>query len=108
MEIRINDKFKITADSMNFILNEHRYIEPRRGSGNEGRYDWVETGFYHTIEGVCIAALNKSAIRTEKDDIRDVVNDLKALRDDISKMTSGLKVEKPKRVREKKEKNSDE
>jgi hypothetical protein len=97
--IKINDNFKITADSMNFILNEYRYVEPRRGSDTEGRYDWVECGFFQTIQGACLAAMQKSVLQTDKDNIRDVIVDLNSLRDDIIKATSGLKVEKPKRTR---------
>lgn len=101
MEIKLSDNFKITADSMNFILNEYRYIEPRRGSDKQGRYGWVESGFYQTIQGACKAALQKAVIHSDKSNMNEIIKEMKKLHDDIIEATKNLKVEKPRRTREK-------
>lgn len=48
MLIQINDKYRITSDSMNVIIEEHRVAGNK--SKNPGEEYWVGISFHPTVE----------------------------------------------------------
>lgn len=87
MMFPINDRFRVVSDGdRNFILEEYKYIEPKR-KDFQARHDWVFEGYYPTIQSATLACMQRVTVQSEKQSVREILNELDALRNDIIKAT---------------------
>lgn len=80
MEIQLNEKFRITTDNYNYILQEQKLVQPKDDS-KEQYYKWDDVGYYGKLEHALNAALEK--VTRDSDVV--TLEDLKNLWLDISK-----------------------
>jgi len=66
MEIYIGDKYRITSDPLNIML-EQKTIG--KGEKNMGKVVWVNKGYYPNIETACLALLE---LRMNTSDARSI------------------------------------
>lgn len=89
MNIQLNENYLLTSDSYNVILKKKRV--PKEGNEHkEPVYDIV--GFYGSLEAACNGYLNKEVNMSNAESIEQLVEEVKAVREAIAKMTKGLKL----------------
>lgn len=75
MEICIGEKYKITSDAYNVIINQRYQKESKEGE--EIKFDYKSIGFYPNVEKACIALLDKELRESEATVIKDLMLEIK-------------------------------
>ncbi|WP_369355550.1 hypothetical protein [Lysinibacillus capsici] len=75
MEICIGEKYKITSDAYNVIINQRYQKESKEGE--EIKFDYKSIGFYPNVEKACIALLDKELRESEAKAIKDLMLEIK-------------------------------
>ncbi|WP_411501402.1 hypothetical protein [Bacillus thuringiensis] len=75
MEICIGEKYKITSDAYNVIINQKYQKESKEGE--EIKFDYKTIGFYPNVEKACIALLDKELRESEATAIKDLMLEIK-------------------------------
>ncbi|WP_428879804.1 hypothetical protein [Bacillus cereus group sp. BfR-BA-01700] len=75
MEICIGEKYKITSDAYNVIINQRYQKESKEGE--EIKFDYKSIGFYPNVEKACIALLDKELRESEAKAIKDLMIEIK-------------------------------
>lgn len=94
MEIQLNEKYRITSDPMNIILEE-RY-EKRVGKGKDaplsGEFDYRALGYFRDLESAGKWLANRELYKYEGSDLEKAAKRVEKLRDEIIEAMKGVKV----------------
>jgi len=95
MNIKVNDKFRITSDSLNFIIQEKKIAVTGK---HIGELRWENLGYYSTIAGLvyglCNTILKRSKARSVKGLIQDLA-DLEVLVAGLSDKVRSIEPQRP-------------
>lgn len=75
MNIQIGDKYKLTSDAYNVVINQKYQKETKEGE--EPKYDYKAIGFYPSVEKACVAMLDKDLRDSEATSIKDLMLEIK-------------------------------
>ncbi|OOZ76565.1 hypothetical protein BHL35_25410 [Bacillus cereus] len=75
MNIQIGEKYKITSDTYNVVINQKYQKEAKEGE--EPKYDYKPIGFYPNLEKACIGLLDKDLRDSEATSIKDLMLEIK-------------------------------
>lgn len=89
MNIRINDKYRITSDSANFILEEC-HIGDKEGSMSFGKEVWKQVGFYQSINGLLNGLLRRTALESDAKTIQGLKDVFDGVHESIDALTEQL------------------
>ncbi|QVW28836.1 hypothetical protein [Bacillus phage SWEP1] len=71
MEIHVGEKYKLTSDPMNVIINE-KYEKKNKKNEVVG-YDYKVVGYYSTVTKALIALLHKDLRESESKSVEDLL-----------------------------------
>ena len=77
MKIKINDKFRVTTDKDNFILEQSRVAGEK--AKNTGEFVWKQEGFYTTFDSALRGLLRRELLDCDAEtveELRAVVQDV--------------------------------
>ncbi|PGX99899.1 hypothetical protein COE15_14580 [Bacillus cereus] len=75
MNIQIGDKYKITSDAYNVVINQKYQKEIKEGE--EPKFDYKAVGFYPNLEKACVGLLDKDLKDSEATSIKDLMLEIK-------------------------------
>ena len=81
MKIRINNDYRMTSDSCNFIL-EKRGVKGK-DTKTPGAETWSNIGYYGSIENLCVGLLKATTLGSE-------ATNLSGLRADIQRVSASI------------------
>ena len=87
MKLIINDKYEIGSDSMNVILYEKRVVT--RDSKNKGKEYKYPIGYYPSLEWALKDLLKREVLVSELDGVKEIIDCLERLGNDITKVLKG-------------------
>jgi len=76
MNIQIGEKYKITSDAYNVVINQKYQKEAKEGE--EPKCDYKAIGFYPNLEKACIGLLDKDLRDSEATSIKDLMLEIKS------------------------------
>ncbi len=76
MNIQIGEKYKITSDAYNVVINQKYQKEAKEGE--EPKYEYKAIGFYPNLEKACIGLLDKDLRDSEATSIKDLMLEIKS------------------------------
>lgn len=75
MNIQIGDKYKLTSDAYNVVINQKYQKETKEGE--ELEFGFKAVGFYPNLEKACVAMLDKDLRDSEATSIKDLMLEIK-------------------------------
>jgi hypothetical protein len=87
MELYIGENFRLTSDPMNVMLQEQKWSKPTPAKPISVER-WETVGYYANIGQACMALLNKSIKESESNQIHDLLGEITAIQNRITKAVS--------------------
>jgi len=81
VEIKIGDKYKITSDTFNVIVNQRFNKKVQEGADPE--FDYKPVSFHPTLEKACISLLNKEIREIDTKSIDELIQVIKIVTNEI-------------------------
>lgn len=85
MAIHVNDKYKLKADNLNFIVLENKPVQDTN-SNNYGKDNWVTVAYCSDIKHCLRFLVDKEVFDTELSDLKTILNAIESLKEDINRM----------------------
>ena len=95
MEIQINNKFRITSDANNFIIQEKKIAVTGK---HIGELRWENLGYYSTIASLVYGLSNTILHRSKAKSVKSLIQDLSALEalvDGLSDKVRSIEPQRP-------------
>ena len=87
MELKLNEKYKITTIPYNFVLQE-KIKTKKEGSKNEFYYN--NLGYFGKLEDLFIYIINKGLLENDSSDMSSLITYIEDLKGSISKMVKDI------------------
>jgi hypothetical protein len=90
MKIKLNDKYRVTSDKYNYILQEKKLPDPNHHftiKSNEIR--WVDVGYYGNIRHLINALLENEIKQSDVTKLEDIILLLRDVRESIVNKIEG-------------------
>ena len=87
MELKLNEKYKITTIPYNFVLQE-KIKTKKEGSKNEFYYN--NLGYFGKLEDLFIYIINKGLLESDSSDMSSLITYIEDLKGSISKMVKDI------------------
>lgn len=89
MELNLDEKFKITTDKYNYILQEYQRVTPRKnedGTRPEVKYEWKDIGYFgRSLTGALKKYLNEYIREQSTISIEELIKVIKLAEERIEK-----------------------
>ncbi|UTG85089.1 hypothetical protein [Bacillus paranthracis] len=86
MEINIGEKYKITSDTFNVIVNQRFNKKVKEGA--DPAFDYKPVSFHPTLEKACISLLNRELRENESKSITELILVIQKATTDICEAVS--------------------
>lgn len=83
--LRINDKYGLRADYLNYILVENKPVKDTE-SKNYGQDNWVTVAYVSDLKGALTYLVDKEVRETELVDLKTIIQAIDNLKEDIKKL----------------------
>jgi len=87
LELKLNEKYKITTIPYNFVLQE-KIKTKKEGSKNEFYYN--NLGYFGKLEDLFIYIINKGLLENDSSDMSSLITYIEDLKGSISKMVKDI------------------
>lgn len=82
MQIQINEKYRISSDPSNIIVQELKQLKPREGS-EEPRFEWKDLSYHRDLEQACISLIDRVVTRFDSDSVEDLKQWIETVKEQI-------------------------
>ena len=90
MILQINDKYRITTDDSNVIIEEGRIVGDK--AKNPGEKVWRQIGFFPNLEQACKRILDLGVYESTAEDIKSLLQAVDTLKSEIVSAIRGIKL----------------
>ena len=90
MILQINDKFRITTDENNVIIEERRVAGEK--AKNPGVEIWKPVAFFRTLEQACTRILDMGVYESTAEDIKSLLQTMTQLKSEIATEVRGIRL----------------
>ena len=88
MELKINDNYKITTDSMNYIMNEKQVVKSGK---KKGQVKWKSIGYYSSLESLFNNYFDVRLMKSNANGLSEVLKVCKEIKEEITTITDKFK-----------------
>ena len=88
MELQINDNYKITTNSRNYIMNEKQTVQ---SGENKGEIKWVNIGYYPSLESLFNNYFDVRLMRSNANGLSEILEVCEKIKGEITTITDGFK-----------------
>ena len=88
MELKINDNYKITTDSMNYIMNEKQVVKSGK---KKGQVKWKSIGYYSSLESLFNNYFDVRLMKSNANGLSEVLEVCKEIKEEITTITDKFK-----------------
>ena len=85
VSIKLNNDFVITSDAFQYILNKKEIYQKGK---NAGEVRLRALGYYATMEDLLVGYLQKRALESEAQNIKEYIKYFKSIQEEIKKLMS--------------------
>ena len=89
MKIKINDEYRVSTDSDNFILEQSRIAEKGK---HKGERVWKQEGFYTTFDNALTGLLRRKLLGCDAETVEQLRAVVKGVQGDIEAIKKALEL----------------
>ena len=83
--LRINDKYGLKADNLNYILVENKPVQDEE-SKNFGKENWVSVAWVSDLKGALKYLVDKEVREVDLFNLKNIIQAIDNLKEDINKL----------------------
>lgn len=99
LNIRVNNDYKLTSDSLNIIVNQRRIVDPTKspnwkvleakGADPTPREEWNEVAYCRDIQQALEWIVNRQIKESDAETLTELLHEIKRFRREISEVLNG-------------------